>query len=114
ALGGLVTGGAAYLVGEEGPELFTPASSGYVHDAISTVRALSGYVPKIPLAPSSAAINYGGRGFSSGSSIPANQNIQFGDIIISTPTNASPEQIAQAIGDEVGFRVRGSFNDGGF
>jgi phage-related minor tail protein len=30
ALGGPVTGGTSYLVGERGPELFTPSSSGKV------------------------------------------------------------------------------------
>jgi TP901 family phage tail tape measure protein len=36
AAGGPVSGGQSYLVGEEGPEMFTPSSSGYVHDAATT------------------------------------------------------------------------------
>lgn len=31
--GGSVSGGSSYLVGEKGPELFTPSSSGFVHKA---------------------------------------------------------------------------------
>ena len=31
AAGGPVTGGAPYLVGEKGPEMFTPNNSGYIH-----------------------------------------------------------------------------------
>lgn len=36
AEGGPVAAGQSYLVGEQGPELFTPGGSGYVHDAAAT------------------------------------------------------------------------------
>jgi hypothetical protein len=36
ASGGPVMGGSTYLVGEQGPELFTPSGSGFIHDARTT------------------------------------------------------------------------------
>lgn len=41
ATGGPVKAGQPYLVGEEGPELITPARDGYVHDAQKTARMLT-------------------------------------------------------------------------
>jgi phage-related minor tail protein len=38
AAGGAVRAGQPYLVGEQGPELFTPSGSGYVHDAATTAE----------------------------------------------------------------------------
>ena len=40
--------------------------------------------------------------------------INVGDIIVTNPTNASPPEIAQSVGDEVGKRIRSQFSDGGF
>jgi hypothetical protein len=42
ASGGPVDAGAAYLVGERGPELFVPGASGQVFDADTTASGLSG------------------------------------------------------------------------
>ena len=39
--GGTISGGAPYLVGEGGPELFTPASNGFVMDNADTRKMLS-------------------------------------------------------------------------
>jgi TP901 family phage tail tape measure protein len=41
AAGGAILGGRTYLVGEEGPELITPRSNGYVHTADETADMLS-------------------------------------------------------------------------
>lgn len=42
AAGGSIVGGKTYLVGEEGPELFTPGGSGWVHTAKETAGMLGG------------------------------------------------------------------------
>jgi TP901 family phage tail tape measure protein len=42
AVGGAVAGGRTYLVGEEGPELFTPGGQGYISTAADTSRMMGG------------------------------------------------------------------------
>lgn len=113
ASGGPVSANRPYFVGEQGTEMFVPDTSGHIIDAVSTARAISGSVPNIPSPPSPPspgaysndnAANYNGA---------VSQSVTFGDIIIHNSSNGSPQQIAKAVGDEVAFRVRGEFTDGG-
>ena len=50
AIGGLATAGNAYLVGEHGPELFTPAVSGTVHNAFDTQRMVQGAMNQVSVS----------------------------------------------------------------
>ncbi|HJR09810.1 MAG TPA: hypothetical protein VJ823_00185, partial [Rhodanobacteraceae bacterium] len=58
AAGGPVSGGGTYLVGEKGPELFTPSSSGHItpNDQIASVTRSGGITVQ-----SSVTVNAGGR-----------------------------------------------------
>lgn len=47
AVGGLATAGGAYLVGEHGPELFTPSVSGLIANATDTQRAMQSGAPVV-------------------------------------------------------------------
>lgn len=48
AAGGPVTGGKSYVVGERGPEMFTPSRSGYVHPNGSNAGAAPARVQIVP------------------------------------------------------------------
>lgn len=49
ASGGMVRGGNSYIVGERGPELFSPSSNGYIHNADNTSALLGGKTMTINL-----------------------------------------------------------------
>jgi TP901 family phage tail tape measure protein len=49
AVGGAVAGGRTYLVGEEGPELFTPGGQGYISTAADTSRMMGGRAAQLAI-----------------------------------------------------------------
>ncbi|WP_338606849.1 phage tail tape measure protein [Pelagibacterium nitratireducens] len=49
AAGGPVAGGRTYLVGEEGPELFTPGGQGYISTAADTSRMVAGRMAQLAI-----------------------------------------------------------------
>jgi len=51
ALGGPVTAGGSYIVGEEGPELFSPRRSGQIFTASDTAQMLGSRSASVSLAP---------------------------------------------------------------
>jgi hypothetical protein len=109
AVGGSVAPRVPYLVGELGPELFVPDVSGSIVTAARTARMLSDISP----------VGTGRYGASNDNA--ANRNargpatITFtGDFIIQGGANATAEDIADAIGNEVGDRISATFSDGGF
>ncbi len=109
AAGGPVRAGIPTLVGELGPELFTPGVSGTIHTAARTSRMLSGLAPIRPnrvLTANDNAANANARG-------PVTNHFQFGDIVVQGGANATPGEIAEAIGREVGADVASVFSDGG-
>lgn len=57
AAGGPVSGGSTYLVGEQGPELFTPNSSGYItpNNAMGSMTVVFNYSPQISTADQAEA-----------------------------------------------------------
>lgn len=86
--GGPVTGGKTYLVGEKGPELFTPSGSGRIvpnDDLSGSGRRASG----------SAAQRAGGS-----SSI----NVTFGNIVVQGVQSAS--EFAEQVGEQLEARIR--------
>lgn len=93
AMGGPVAAAKTYLVGERGPELFTPNVSGNITDARTTA------------AMSRAPARAGGGGGSPNINMPITVNVK--------GTNASANDIGREIGREVGFIMRGHFSDGG-
>jgi len=114
ALGGPVRAGLTYLTGERGRELFTAPSDGYIHNARETARMLAGLGSGLSVAPSAPSMSMAGNSNAANSNGGgASQIIQFGDIIVRNPVNASPQAVAQAVGDEVALRVRGTYSDGG-
>jgi|TARA_A100001391_G_scaffold44812_4_gene26290 TP901 family phage tail tape measure protein len=50
AVGGAVAGGRTYLVGEEGPELFTPGGQGYISTATDTSRMMGGRAAQLAVS----------------------------------------------------------------
>jgi TP901 family phage tail tape measure protein len=83
ALGGAVRAGSPYLVGERGPELFTPAAAGTIQSTSRTVAALRAAAAASMLAATPAAAG------------TTNNNS------ISIVVNAAPGQSAENIATEV-------------
>lgn len=99
AKGGPVAGGTPYIVGERGPEMFVPRSSGSILTAARTADMFQ---------PRSAPKRTGGG--QSGNSGPA--SITFGDINIQGGANATPQQIRREFSREASAIMRRHFTDG--
>lgn len=99
AKGGPVAGGTPYIVGERGPEMFVPRSSGSILTAARTADMFQ---------PRSAPKRTGGG--QSGNSGPA--SITFGDINIQGGANATPQQIRREFSREASLLMRRHFSDG--
>lgn len=127
ASGGPVSAGGTYLVGEQGPELVTFGQSGFVHDAMKTVRimrnaalaATASAAPAfaIPSVPSIEEIT-GSSGSSSASANGQQVEINMGGVsfqIIAAP-GQSAEQIADVVERRLSSKLRqlssGAFHDG--
>lgn len=113
AAGGPVKAGLTYMTGERGRELFTAPTDGYIHNAQDTARVLAGLQPALPTPPSQAIGRAINDNAANANQNPGPQSIVFGDIIVQGGANADPQMLANALGDEVGRRVRGAFTDGG-
>lgn len=96
ASGGPVKGGSTYEINERGTEYFTPNVDGFVH------KAGSFQPPGMP--------SFGGK--SGGGSREGGVSVRIGEINLQNPTNANPHQIARALGDIVGNRLRASHSNG--
>lgn len=97
AAGGPVARGMTYLVGEEGPELFTAPGNGMVHDAATTAAAM---------APAVGAA--GSRGTAGAVSI------RFGDIVLSIAGVSDPEKIADKLVPVLQRRIEAALSGGQF
>lgn len=93
AMGGPVAAAKTYLVGERGPELFTPNVSGNITDARTTA------------AMSRAPARAGGGGGA--------PNITFGNIIIQGGANATADQLRREFERGAGDLIRSQYSDGG-
>jgi len=94
ARGGPAAAGKTYLVGEDGAELFTPSSSGFVHDADRTASMM------------------GGR--SGAASAAGNKSVHLGGVtiqVIAQP-GMDPQAIAQAVNEALG-KIAGDALSGG-
>lgn len=101
AAGGPVTAGKTYLVGEEGPELFSPSSSGSIMPSSQTMAMLRRSPQRIEPA-----------GLASGSSQPVNVT---NNIIVMADKNpeVTADIIMRKIGDKLGLSMRGVHADVG-
>jgi TP901 family phage tail tape measure protein len=97
AEGGPVTAGRTYLVGEEGPELFSPGRTGVIspNEVYASARTSQ--------SPAMAGLSRG--------------SVSMGDINISVALHgaisSSAQAVGRAIGDEVRKAVEGTLGDGG-
>jgi len=119
AMGGPVAAAKTYLVGEKGPELFTPNVPGHISTASETAAALAGLGGGMSLpvprgAPAMALAANGNRAAANSNRPAPNVNVNFnGGINIKGGANANAHEIGREIGREVGFIMRGHFSDGG-
>ncbi|WP_026756668.1 phage tail tape measure protein [Sediminimonas qiaohouensis] len=127
--GGPVSAMRSYLVGEEGPEFFTPRRSGVIHTARETARmaaraaamapviaappaiqAAASPVTSVVAAPSPISTDVA-QTASAGGQSRAPASITFGDIIVQGGANASAEELGQEFGRQVAARMRSQFSD---
>lgn len=119
AHGGPVQAMRAYRVGEHGEETFIPRVSGYIANARDTAALVDSLTRRAP-----APVAMSGFALPQPRAAPANDNrtaannnraapITITNHVTVQGSNASPEDIAQAIGREAAFLLRGHFSDGG-
>lgn len=94
--GGPVRAGGTYLVGERGPELFTPKQSGMVHpnDVYRTAR--------------------GSEGLSAGTSSAGNNVSVTNNITVYSQANEGADSIARKIAGRIQDTLAGGFQDGAY
>lgn len=119
AAGGPVQAGSTYLVGETGPELFTPPTSGIIRRASDTAKILrnsmDGWPPKSFSVPQVPVKNVGsGQSGQSERSVTVN----LGGITVNVPQSQNMDvgalaaKIANVIGQQVQKSASAAFSDG--
>lgn len=130
ASGGPIKAGGSYLVGEKGPEVVTFGQSGYVHDALNSMKMLrnAALASAVMAAPASAApmtiphlqkVNEAGApGAEASRSVQVHVASGAIQISVTAQPGQSPERIAQAVSAELAGQLRaasnGAFSDGGY
>lgn len=112
AAGGPVRRGLSYLVGENGPEIFTANATGMIQNTNRTVQALRAAALASAVAVSPAAAQGGGARAGGGQTM----QVDVGGIHIHAQPGQSPEQIADAVerrlSAKLGALSRGAYSDG--
>jgi len=115
AMGGPVAAAKTYLVGEKGPELFTPNVPGHISTARETAAALAnmggGMSLPAPRGAPAMAMAANSNRQAANDHRPA-PSITFGDINING-SNLTADQVRREFGREVGALMRSQFSDGG-
>ncbi|UXN05268.1 phage tail tape measure protein [Bartonella sp. HY761] len=114
AAGGPVTRGGTYLVGEQGPELFSPGTSGLIHPASDTAAHLSS-IANMRRPSLATALPSGGSASGSGSK---QTSVNLGGVTINVQAspnmdvNALADTIMRKLSAEVDALGRSAFSDG--
>jgi TP901 family phage tail tape measure protein len=114
AMGGPVAAAKTYLVGERGPELFTPRVPGHISTARETATALAniGRGMSMPAPRGAPAMVANDNRAAANSNVAPVVNNTFGDINING-SNLTVDQVRREFGREAGALMRRSFSDGG-
>lgn len=111
AAGGPVRRGLSYLVGENGPEIFTASATGMIHNTNRTVQALRAAALASAVAVSPAAAQGGVA--RAGGGVTMSNHIE---INVQSQPGQSPEAIASAVERVLSARLgalsRGAYSDG--
>lgn len=111
AAGGPVRRGMSYLVGENGPEMFTAGAGGMIHNTNRTIQALRAAALASAVAVSPAAAQGSGR-----AGAGTTMQVDVGGIHIHAQPGQSPDAIADAVerrlSSKLGALSRGAYSDG--
>jgi phage-related minor tail protein len=108
AKGGPVSPGRTYLVGEKGPEPFTPTRSGYVHPSGAGLVGERGPEPFTPAR--SGYVHPSGAGAVSVTVHVAPKTLAFSNVG-AADAQAIAERVKRMLQDEIGAAMRGVFAD---